>query len=194
MVSFTVPVITLFIIYFETGDEYTSIRFDERFRHEDFVNVLSDTVTIFSDLAKYTGSGQIYQNFSNLFSVWNNTLFEPIRDTYWRTPSHKSCEIEKYSLFRYDSAKVDESRSSAGDIQTPLLIVYAFINRHYILDLLPEVSVVRSLLKQGFDIFATEWDLLNTRYLLLVSNYSNITKKGENQLVQATIVRDSDGV
>ena len=32
----------------------------------------------------------------------------------------------------------------------PLLIVYAFINRHYILDLVPEVSVVRNLLKQGF--------------------------------------------
>jgi class III poly(R)-hydroxyalkanoic acid synthase PhaC subunit len=82
---------------------------------------------------------------------------EPIRDTYWRTPSHKICEIEKYSLFRYDTAKVDRRNSSAGDIQTPLLIVYSFINRHYILDLLPEVSIVRSLLKQGFDIFATEW-------------------------------------
>jgi polyhydroxyalkanoate synthase subunit PhaC len=39
----------------------------------------------------------------------------------------------------------------------PLLIVYAFINRHYILDLVPEVSVVRNLLKQGFDIYATDW-------------------------------------
>jgi polyhydroxyalkanoate synthase subunit PhaC len=52
---------------------------------------------------------------------------------------------------------VDRRNSSAGDIQTPLLIVYSFINRHYILDLLPEVNIVRSFLKQGFDIFATEW-------------------------------------
>ncbi|MGB8189705.1 MAG: alpha/beta fold hydrolase, partial [Nitrososphaeraceae archaeon] len=52
---------------------------------------------------------------------------------------------------------MDRRNSSAGDIQTPLLIVYSFINRHYILDLLPEVSIVRSFLKQGFDIFATEW-------------------------------------
>ena len=131
--------------------------FDERFRHEDFINALSDTIAVFSDFAKYTGSSQIYQNFSNLFSIWNNTLMEPIRDTYWRTPSHKICEIEKYSLFRYDRATVDRRNSSAGDIQTPLLIVYSFINRHYILDLLPEVSIVRSFLKQGFDIFATEW-------------------------------------
>ncbi|MFZ0512600.1 MAG: alpha/beta fold hydrolase [Candidatus Nitrosopolaris sp.] len=40
---------------------------------------------------------------------------------------------------------------------TPLLIVYAFINRHYILDLLPEISVVGNLLRQGFDVFATDW-------------------------------------
>jgi polyhydroxyalkanoate synthase len=52
---------------------------------------------------------------------------------------------------------VDRRNSSAGDIQTPLLIVYSFINRHYILDLLPEVNIVRRFLKQGFDIFATEW-------------------------------------
>jgi polyhydroxyalkanoate synthase subunit PhaC len=35
--------------------------------------------------------------------------------------------------------------------------VYAFIGRHYILDLVPEVSVVRNLQKQGFDIYATDW-------------------------------------
>ncbi|MGC1929409.1 MAG: alpha/beta fold hydrolase [Candidatus Nitrosopolaris sp.] len=37
------------------------------------------------------------------------------------------------------------------------MIVYAFINRHYILDLLQEVSVVRNLLQQGFDIYASYW-------------------------------------
>ena len=131
--------------------------FDERFRNEDFVKVLSDTVAVFADFAKYTGFSQIYQNFSNLFSIWNNTLMEPIRDTCWRTPSDKICEIEKYSLFRYGRATVDSRHPPTGDIQTPLLIVYAFINRHYILDLLPEVSVVRGFLKQGFDVFATEW-------------------------------------
>jgi poly[(R)-3-hydroxyalkanoate] polymerase subunit PhaC len=36
-------------------------------------------------------------------------------------------------------------------------MIYAFINRHYILDLLPEVSVVINLLNLGLDIFATDW-------------------------------------
>ena len=32
--------------------------------------------------------------------IYNN-IVEPLRDTYWRTLSHKVCTIEKYSLFRY---------------------------------------------------------------------------------------------
>jgi class III poly(R)-hydroxyalkanoic acid synthase PhaC subunit len=40
---------------------------------------------------------------------------------------------------------------------TPVLIIYAFINRHYILDLIPDSSIVRNLQRQGLDIFATDW-------------------------------------
>jgi len=36
-------------------------------------------------------------------------------------------------------------------------VIYSVINRRYILDLLPEASVVRNLLYQGLDIFATDW-------------------------------------
>jgi hypothetical protein len=155
--------------------------FDEKFRHDDFVSALSDSVALYSDIVKGTGFGQVYETISNAASLWNNTIVEPLRDTYWRTPSHKVCTIEKYSLFRYlqiankitllpsntantatntSSLTTKAAHSPAAlnhNIHTPLLIVYAFINRHYILDLLPEVSVVRNLLNQGFDIFATDW-------------------------------------
>ena len=40
----------------------------------------------------------------------------------------------------------------------PVLVIYAFINRHYMLDLLPEVSVLRSLLYQRLDMFAKDWE------------------------------------
>lgn len=155
--------------------------FDERFRHDDFVDALSESVALYSDIAKKTGFGQVYETLSNVISAWNNTVVEPLRDIYWRTPSHKVCTLEKYSLFRYLQQSTDKSTSlpetkavknSGSDLggsghtpvisingttHTPLLIVYAFINRHYILDLLPEISVVRNLLSQGFDIFATDW-------------------------------------
>ena len=131
--------------------------FDEKFREESFVNTLADTIASYSELAKITGLGKIYQYLSNIFSLWNNNFIEPIRDTLYRTPSQKLCEIEKYSLFRYVRPASTTVKDSSIRTNTPLLMIYAFINRHYILDLLPEVSVVRNLLNQGLDIFATDW-------------------------------------
>jgi polyhydroxyalkanoate synthase len=145
---------------------------DEKFREEKFVDLLSDNVTSYSKLAKVMGIGKMYQSLSNSLSGWNNDFIEPIRDTLYRTPSHKICELEKYSLFRYDRPKLstkftnaeNEGRSvnhakHSSPSRSPVLIIYAFINRHYILDLLPRVSVVRTLLNQGIgpDIFATDW-------------------------------------
>ena len=138
--------------------------FDEKFREERFVNALSDTVASYSELAKVMGIGKMYQRLSNRFSAWNNDFIEPIRDTFYRTPSQKICDLEKYSLFRYDSPLVSTTTDTEKEVSSetqntppPVFVIYAFINRHYILDLLPEVSVVRNLLNQGLDIFATDW-------------------------------------
>jgi polyhydroxyalkanoate synthase subunit PhaC len=145
--------------------------FDNSFREEKFVNLLSDTVASYSELAEVTGMGKMYQNLSNKFALWNNYFVESIRDTLYRTPSKKIYELEKYSLFHYDNN--NETITTSSTIETnkkerknmvykyeqkiPVLVIYAFINRHYILDLLPKVSVIRNLLNQGLDIFATDW-------------------------------------
>ena len=150
--------------------------FDARFREEEFIKVLSDTIDDNSKLVKITGLGKIYQYISNNSSVWNNDFVEPVRDMLYRTPSQKICELEKYSLFHYDDDKSflskhemknstvqrqhyeeEEKEEEKKNKPPPVLVIYAFINRHYILDLLPEVSVVRSLLYQGLDMFATDW-------------------------------------
>ena len=39
----------------------------------------------------------------------------------------------------------------------PLLVVYALINKSYILDLQPNKSWIRNLLSQGFDIYLLDW-------------------------------------
>jgi polyhydroxyalkanoate synthase len=39
----------------------------------------------------------------------------------------------------------------------PLLIIYALINKPYILDLQPDRSVIRNLLSEGFDIYMIDW-------------------------------------
>jgi class III poly(R)-hydroxyalkanoic acid synthase PhaC subunit len=135
--------------------------FDSTFREERFVKLLSDTVANYSELAKITGVGKVHQLLSNRIAQWNNDFVEPFRDTLYRTPSQKICELEKYSLFHYDRPVTSHSSFQKDGKHvtkaSPVLVIYAFINRHYILDLLPEVSVVRNLLNQGLDIFSTDW-------------------------------------
>jgi polyhydroxyalkanoate synthase len=41
--------------------------------------------------------------------------------------------------------------------KTPILVVYALINRSYVLDLQSDKSWVRSLLSQGFDVYLIDW-------------------------------------
>ena len=39
----------------------------------------------------------------------------------------------------------------------PVLLVYSLLKRPYILDLLPDRSMVRSFLRQGFSVYVTDW-------------------------------------
>jgi polyhydroxyalkanoate synthase len=39
----------------------------------------------------------------------------------------------------------------------PVLIVYALVNRYYILDLQPDKSVIKKLLEEGFDVYLIDW-------------------------------------
>lgn len=56
----------------------------------------------------------------------------------------------KLELHHYE-ARTDEQHP------VPILIVYALINKPYILDLQPNRSVVRTLLDNGFDVYMIDW-------------------------------------
>ncbi|MBI3116657.1 MAG: class III poly(R)-hydroxyalkanoic acid synthase subunit PhaC [Thaumarchaeota archaeon] len=42
-------------------------------------------------------------------------------------------------------------------LRVPLLVVYALINRYYILDLQPDRSVIRRYLERGIDVYVIDW-------------------------------------
>jgi len=67
------------------------------------------------------------------------------------TPSEVVYRENKLELLHYE-ARTDEQ------YDVPILIVYALINRPYILDLQPDRSVVRTLLEQGFDVYLIDWN------------------------------------
>lgn len=67
-----------------------------------------------------------------------------------QTPSEVVYEENKLELLHYE-AKTEEQHD------VPILIVYALINKPYILDLQPDRSVVQTLLEAGYDVYLIDW-------------------------------------
>ncbi|MDP8941986.1 MAG: class III poly(R)-hydroxyalkanoic acid synthase subunit PhaC [Thermoproteota archaeon] len=66
------------------------------------------------------------------------------------TPHEVLAETKMYKLLHYRPLF---SRTA----KTPLLIVYALMNKSYIFDLQPDKSWIRNLLAQGFDVYLIDW-------------------------------------
>ena len=66
-----------------------------------------------------------------------------------QTPRDLVWSRDKARLWRYRS---DERR-----FRPPILIVHSLVSKSYILDLLPNTSLIRYLLSEGFDVFLLDW-------------------------------------
>ncbi len=66
------------------------------------------------------------------------------------TPKDLVYAEDKLSLYHY-------RREEKATCSVPVLIVYALVNRQYMLDLQPDRSVVRNLLAHGIDAYIIDW-------------------------------------
>lgn len=123
--------------------------FREELKKEKFCSSVANYLDAALSLSEYFGIKYSYPIFMNNFAAWNK-LLEPIRDNINRSPSEIIKMENGFQLIHYKPITKKQST-------TPILVVYSLINRHYILDLFPNVSVIRSLLEQGFDVYATDW-------------------------------------
>ena len=67
------------------------------------------------------------------------------------TPSEVVYEENKLELLHYEPLTEEQHG-------TPILVVYALINKPFILDLQPDRSVVRRLLEAGHDVYLIDWN------------------------------------
>ena len=65
-------------------------------------------------------------------------------------PKELVYEEDKLQLYHY----AQENPVTCGE---PVLIVYALVNRQYMLDLQPDKSIVRNLLQHGMDLYIIDW-------------------------------------
>lgn len=81
---------------------------------------------------------------------WADILaFEPYPQT-GMTPKETVWRKNKAKLYRYYSEKDPQYR-------VPVLFLYALINKAYILDLAPGMSLVEHLVNNGYDVYMLEW-------------------------------------
>ena len=66
------------------------------------------------------------------------------------TPKSVVAKSERATLYRF-------RRQSPASTKTPVLIVYALVNRPYMTDLEPDRSIVRRLLDAGLDVYLVDW-------------------------------------
>ncbi|MCC6491814.1 MAG: alpha/beta fold hydrolase [Pirellulales bacterium] len=71
-----------------------------------------------------------------------------------RTPKQLVWTLNKAKLYRY-SPMVDPHPRH----KTPLLLIFAIMNRPHVLDLRPGHSFVEYMLKQGYDVFLLDWGI-----------------------------------
>jgi poly[(R)-3-hydroxyalkanoate] polymerase subunit PhaC len=80
---------------------------------------------------------------------WTNLILTQDEATIGATPKDVVWTHRKTTLWRY--------RSDAREHRTPVLLVFALINRPDIFDLRPGNSFVEFLLDRGFDVFLVDW-------------------------------------
>ncbi len=68
------------------------------------------------------------------------------------TPHSTVYREDRLQLFHYDTPPAFK-----GKERPPVLLVYALINRPYIMDLQPGLSVVEDLLAKGLDVYLVDW-------------------------------------
>ena len=83
-------------------------------------------------------------------SVLGDRLAEGMAVGVGETPSRVVYTENKLELLQYESLTDHQH-------PVPILIVYALINRPYILDLQPDRSIVRRLLEAGHDVYLIDW-------------------------------------
>src|SRR5436305_9332799 len=92
------------------------------------------------------------QNNIEKYKAGMQIIFEGARAETGQTPKEIIWTKNKAKLYHYEP-------SIEKRFPVPILLVYALINRPYVLDLIPGNSLVEHLVNQGFDVYLLDWGI-----------------------------------
>src|SRR5919199_2102933 len=107
-----------------------------------------------AELAKGNGGAipSEVENFFDKYQAGMKVLVEGAQANTGMTPKEVVWTKNKAKLYRYEP-------SAEKKYPVPILIVYALINRPYVLDLLPGNSFIEFLVDEGFDVYLLDWGI-----------------------------------
>ena len=104
------------------------------------------------------------KEFETLEKFYKTILIDP-EPKVGQTPKEIVWKKNKAKLYRYKSA-------SKNTYKTPILIIYALINKPYILDLAPNDSLIEHMVSKGHDVYLLDWGIPDYEdRVLKIENY-----------------------
>lgn len=140
-------------------------------RSDEFLSSLSEYVSSLVDLRSlykqagypvdyndilFDNSIKQMMSFSSIAKKYDSTPYEvlytkgKVRLLHY-IPNHRNKKIEE------ETQNIQSQESKSGSEVSPLLIIYAPINRYHILDINQDKSIVGLLLRKGLDVYLLDW-------------------------------------
>ena len=137
--------------------------FDKKLRSDNFVNLLdkyiNSNLDLFDDIYSngFINLQLAYHDFIDLYLKYFYSPFVSYSKEL-KLADHKIIfQKNSTKLLHYINKNTHQQTKESENNNNILLIIYAQINRFHILDLNPSKSVVRTLLKNGIDIYLLDW-------------------------------------
>ena len=93
---------------------------------------------------------QTSQDWMQATARWLEVLVYDHKPATGLSPKELLWRKNKSKLYHYQA-------NTPRKYRTPILLIYALINKSYVLDLAPGFSMVEYLVKEGFDVYMLDW-------------------------------------
>ena len=152
--------------HYDNWLKVTDFELDKHLRSKRFLDSLQEYIESAIDLnASMKAIGCCYPIFSLIDNFidnyYLNAVFSNPAIQFHQTPHEVVLEKDGMRLLRYHHYYYPHHRHHLESPQykknTPLLIVYAPINRYHIMDISADRSVVKQFVSNGFDVYLLDW-------------------------------------
>jgi polyhydroxyalkanoate synthase len=170
----------------------SDIQLDTSLKSSEFISLLSDNITLNTDIHR------ALRNMGHATHYLDMLFENSIRRMYLASSTQKDFQLTPFDveyvngnirLLHYHNGYANEKDA------TPLLIIYAQINRFHILDIHPSRSVVKSLVSKGLDVYLLDWGYPSSKdNNMSLSDYVQYVKEAVQHIHQKdNVSKKKDG-